>query len=92
MFLREALLGSAASFVWKTAREATAAPAPLADFSEASWCKLIFGGSFCQVCTSITLSVLCPTLLIVALRPVVPRQGERLTGGLVGAFVESVLR
>jgi len=47
--LRSTLLADDAITVWKTAREATGAPPPMRDFTEAGWCKLIFGGYYCQV-------------------------------------------
>jgi len=59
--LRSTLLADDAITVWKTAREATGAPSPMRDFTEASWCKLIFGGYYCQVFCKLRLLPLTST-------------------------------
>lgn len=58
---RATLLDRSAVTVWMTARVSTGAPAPLSDFSEARWMKLLFGGSHCGVCALIYYGMLSLT-------------------------------
>ncbi|KAJ7576802.1 hypothetical protein C8J56DRAFT_971627 [Mycena floridula] len=48
---RDTLLAPNSAFIWKAARQRLGAPDPLiGGFTEAGWCKFIFGGSFCEIC------------------------------------------
>jgi hypothetical protein len=48
---RNHLLDRNATTVWKAARQRTSCPAPLEDFSELRWAKLVFGRPLCEVRT-----------------------------------------